>query len=109
MNSMMVLTVSGKVFAAGDNTYGKLGTNHPLQACNPDPREVLMPFVNGVSGARVKAVAIANNDEYTAYILGDNGRLYAMGRNHIGQLGNGTTIDSSVPIEVKIPRQETVF
>lgn len=109
MNSTMILTESGKVFAAGDNTYGKLGTNHPLQACNPDPREVLMPLVSGSSSVRVKAVAIANNDEYTAYILGDNGRLYAVGRNHLGQLGNGTTIDSSIPVEVKIPRQAVVF
>jgi alpha-tubulin suppressor-like RCC1 family protein len=109
MNSLMIMAESGKVFAAGDNTYGKLGTTHPLQACNRDPREVLMPFVSGSTTQRIKAIAIANSDEYTAYILGDNGRLYAVGRNHNGQLGNGTTVDSSIPVEVKIPRQAVVF
>jgi alpha-tubulin suppressor-like RCC1 family protein len=32
MNSVMVLTVSGNVYAAGDNTYGKLGTGAALGA-----------------------------------------------------------------------------
>jgi alpha-tubulin suppressor-like RCC1 family protein len=109
MNSMMVITASGKVFAAGDNTYGKLGTTHPLQACNPAPREVLMPFVPGSTTQRVKAVALANGDEYSAFILGEDGKLYAMGRNNLGQLGDGTTIDRSVPTEVKIPRQSVLF
>jgi hypothetical protein len=109
MNSMMVITASGKVFAAGDNTYGKLGTTHPLQACNTTPREVQMPFKAGSTTERVKAVALANGDEYTAYILGDNGRLYGMGKNDLGQIGDGTTIDRSVPTEVKIPRQSVVY
>jgi alpha-tubulin suppressor-like RCC1 family protein len=57
----------------------------------------------------VKAVAIANSDEYSAFILGDNGRVYAVGRNNTGQLGDGTTTDRSTPVEVKIPRQETIY
>jgi alpha-tubulin suppressor-like RCC1 family protein len=109
MNSTKKITVSGKVFAAGDNTYGKLGTTHPLQACNPAPREVQMPLIPGSATQRVRAVALANGDEYTAYILGDNGRLYGMGKNDLGQIGDGTTVDRSVPTEVKIPRQATLY
>jgi len=102
MNSSMFITTAGSVFSAGDNRYGKLGRNAPLQACNPTPDRVLLP-------GGVKAVALANTDEYTAYILGDNGKVYAMGRNHLGQLGDGTTIDRNAPVEVKIPRQEIVY
>lgn len=102
MNSVMVITRNGDVYAAGDNTYGKLGTGGPLQACNSTFAKVQLP-------AGVKAVALANGDEYTAFILGDNGKVYAVGRNNNGQLGDGTTTDRSVPVEVKIPRQETLY
>lgn len=102
MNSVMIITTAGNVYAAGDNTYGKLGTGGPLQACNSTFAKVQLP--NGV-----KAVTLANGDEYTAFILGDNGSVYAMGRNNNGQLGDGTTTNRSLPVEVKIPRQETVY
>lgn len=102
MNSVMVMTTAGNVYAAGDNTYGKLGTGGPLQACNSSFAKVQLP--NGV-----KAVTLANTDEYTSFILGDNGSVYAIGRNNNGQLGDGTTTDRSLPVQVKIPRQETVY
>ncbi|HMH69828.1 MAG TPA: hypothetical protein VK502_00345, partial [Candidatus Saccharimonadales bacterium] len=102
MNSLMVITDLGDVYAAGDNTYGKLGRGTSGVACNSTYAKVLLP-------AGVKATALANGDEYTAFILGDNGRVYSMGRNNNGQLGDGTTIDRSTPVEVQIPRQETVY
>jgi alpha-tubulin suppressor-like RCC1 family protein len=109
MSSVMVLTTSGKVYAAGDNTYGKLGTGAAYAACNSTPAQVLMPFRPGSTTQRVQAVALANGDEYTAYILGDDGRVYSMGRNSQGQLGDGTTTDRNVPVEAKIPRQAVVY
>ncbi len=102
MNSLMLLTTTGDVYAAGDNRYGKLGTGAALNACNPNFARVQLP-------TGVKGVAIANSDEYTAFILGDNGKVYSMGRNNNGQLGNGTTTNSNTPVEVKLPRQETIF
>jgi len=102
MNSTMTITTAGNVYAAGDNTYGKLGTGAALGSCNNTFAKVQLP-------AGVKAVALANGDEYTAFILGDDGKVYAMGRNNNGQLGNGTTTNSSVPVEVQIPRQETIY
>jgi alpha-tubulin suppressor-like RCC1 family protein len=103
MNSVAVITTpAGNVYTAGDNTYGKLGTGGTLQACNPGFSKVQLP-------AGVKATAVANGDEYTMFILGDNGKVYAVGRNNNGQLGDGTTTDRKVPVEVKIPRQETVY
>ena len=102
MSSVTVITASGDAYAAGDNTYGKLGTGAAYGPCNPTFMRVLLP-------AGVKATAVASGDEYTTFILGDNGRVYSMGRNNNGQLGNGTTTNSNVPVEVQIPRQETVF
>ena len=100
---MMVITSLGNVYAAGDNTYGKLGRGGALgTACNSTYAKVQLP-------AGVKGVALANGDEYTAFVLGDNGKVYSMGRNNNGQLGDGTTTDRSTPVEVQIPRQETVY
>lgn len=102
MNSMAVITTLGNVYAAGDNTYGKLGRGGALTSCNSTFGKVQLP-------AGVKATALANGDEYTMFILGDNGRVYSMGRNNNGQLGDGTTTDRSTPVEVKLPRQEVVY
>lgn len=102
MNSVMVITTAGNVWAWGDNTYGKLGRGGVPAACNSTPQKVQLP-------AGVKAVDLANGDEYTAFVLGDNGKVYAMGRNNNGQLGDGTTTDRTTPVEVKIPRQEIVY
>lgn len=102
MGSIMVVTTAGNAYTAGDNRYGKLGRNAPLNDCSPTFGKVTLP-----GGA--KALAIANGDQYTAYILGDDGKVYAMGRNNNGQLGNGTTNNSNVPVEVQIPRQETIY
>lgn len=97
MNSFMVITESGKVFAAGDNRAGKTSANasSALQACNGTPVEIVMPLRAGSATERVKAVALANSDEYTAFILGDNGVVYSVGLNGNGQLGQGN-VDGGV-------------
>lgn len=97
MNSFMVITESGKVFAAGDNRAGKTSANtsSALQACNGTPVQIVMPLRAGSATERVKAVALANSDEYTAYILGDNGVVYSVGLNGNGQLGKGN-VDGGV-------------
>ena len=102
MNSVIVIDKNGNAYAAGDNTYGKLGTGAAPSACNSSFRRVQLP-----SG--VTAEAVANGDEYSAFILGSDGNLYAMGRNNEGQLGNGTTTDSNVPVRVLIPRESTLY
>ena len=102
MNSVMVIDWQGNAYSAGDNSYGKLGTGAALGSCNPTFRPIKLPI--GVS-----AVAVTNGDEYTAFILGSDGNLYSMGRNHQGQLGNGTTTDSNVPVRVLIPQETTIY
>jgi len=102
MNTTMMITTEGNVWAWGDNRYGKLGTGASSGACNSTPAKVALP--NGV-----KAITLTATDEYTAYILGNDGNVYAMGRNHEGQLGDGTTTQRNSPVKVDLPRQEIVY
>ncbi|MNT48838.1 hypothetical protein D3C72_1856420 [compost metagenome] len=92
-----MITESGRVFAAGDNRAGKTSasSSSALQPCNGSPVEIVMPFRAGSATERVRAVALANSDEYTAFILGDNGIVYSLGLNGNGQLGKGN-VDAGV-------------
>jgi hypothetical protein len=54
--------------------------------------------------AGVTAVDMSTRDEYTTYVLGSDGKVYAAGYNINGQVGDGTTIDRYTPVEVQIPR-----
>lgn len=102
MNSLMVITTSGQVYAAGDNTYGKLGTTHPRQACNGAFRPLQLP-------AETVVQDISNLDEYSAAVMTSNGTVHSSGRNHVGQLGIGSTTDASRPTLVPIPRTSVIF
>jgi len=46
--------------------------------------------------------ALAGQDDivYSAYVLKTDGTVWAWGDNAYGQLGNGTTTDSAVPVQV---------
>ncbi|MGJ7045422.1 S-layer homology domain-containing protein [Thermoanaerobacterium thermosulfurigenes] len=52
--------------------------------------------VNGLSNV----VAVATGQEHIVE-LKNNGTVWAWGDNRYGQLGNGTTVDSSTPLQVK--------
>ncbi|WP_254858073.1 RCC1 domain-containing protein [Protofrankia sp. BMG5.30] len=47
------------------------------------------------------ATAIAGSSRDTKYVLRRDGTVWAWGRNTYGQLGNGTTTDSVLPVRVR--------
>jgi alpha-tubulin suppressor-like RCC1 family protein len=103
--STMVITQSGKVFGAGRNEFGKLGdgtTGTGTDYAECGTTQFILP-------AGVTAVDMSTRDEFTTYVLGSDGRVYAAGRNNLGQIGDGTTTNRTTPVEVKIPRQATVY
>ena len=84
----------GKLYAWGDNNLGKLGDGST--ATNSfTPVVVSLP-----SGVTPTAVA---GGYQSAYALGSDGKVYAWGDNFYGELGNGSTTNSSTPVPVSLP------
>jgi alpha-tubulin suppressor-like RCC1 family protein len=84
----------GKVYACGSGEYGVLGTGSTANSPTPSP------VVGLPSTARV--TALTSSWEGSGALLG-NGAYYDWGFNAAGQLGNGTTVDSAVPVRVSLP------
>ncbi|MEX1253916.1 MAG: flexitail domain-containing putative surface protein [Dehalococcoidia bacterium] len=98
-NHTCALTSAGGVRCWGLNNFGQLGTQ-TLEFC------VILSFSFPCSTVPVDVnsldsgvVAIAAGIEHTCAVLGTGG-IRCWGANYRGQLGNGTTIDSTDPVDV---------
>ena len=84
---------NGKLYSWGGNYYGQLG-NGTTQNCS-------MPVcISDIENSPLKGKNIVDVHNYGYRIIAkdSNGKLYSWGWNDYGQLGNGTTDDSSMPI-----------
>ena len=90
---LMGLDSKGQAWAWGFNDSGQLGNNSTRP--RPEPGAVQMP-----SGITFKAIAAGDGDSFA---LDVNGHAWAWGNNRQGQLGNGSTANSSVPVAVIMP------
>jgi alpha-tubulin suppressor-like RCC1 family protein len=83
-----------KVYACGSGEYGVLGTGSTANSSTP------VPVVGLPSTAR--ATALTSSWEGSGVLL-STGSYYNWGYNAAGQLGNGTTSYSAVPVQVALP------
>ena len=96
----MVLKADGTVWTFGDNSNGQLGNN--TTTGSNVPVQVQGPL--GV-GYLSNVIDIAASD-HLALALKSDGTVWDWGVNavnNLGSLGDGTYIDSSVPVQVKDP------
>ena len=93
-NHSLAIGSDGKLYAWGANAYGELGNSTTTQSSTP----VVVNLPGGVS-----PTAIAAGGEFSMAI-GNNGKLYAWGRNSNGQLGNNTSTDNpnATPIVITL-------
>ena len=94
----LALTSTGQVLAWGSNSYGQLGNGSTTNSSTPVA--VSLP-----SGTTVTAIA---GGFYHSLALTSSGQVLAWGWNFYGQLGNGTTTNSSTPVPVSLPSGTTV-
>jgi alpha-tubulin suppressor-like RCC1 family protein len=83
------LLSDGTVWTWGNNGQGQLG--YSVAGNVLTPRQV--PGLTGI-------IQIAAGDGGDGYAVGSDGSVWAWGANNYGQLGNGTTTPSTVPIKV---------
>jgi alpha-tubulin suppressor-like RCC1 family protein len=94
----LALTSTGQVLAWGLNGSGQLGNGTTTDSSTPVA--VSLP-----SGTTVTAIA---GGYYHSLALTSTGQVLAWGSNSNGQLGNGTTTNSSTPVAVNLPSGTTV-
>lgn len=88
-NNVFVTGSDGRVYGAGGNVSGQLGDGTTTNRSTP----VVMQVINGTSIA-ASEVRVGRG---TAVIYTTDNRVYTVGDNSSGQLGDGTTINSSIP------------
>ncbi|WP_019871412.1 RCC1 domain-containing protein [Salinispora oceanensis] len=90
---------SDAVLAWGDNYYGQLGDG-TTNNYRTTPIPVGLP-----TGVELAAVAAGDGHSLA---LTSAGTVLAWGRNRVGQLGDGSTINRSTPVDVSLPPGTTV-
>lgn len=98
----VALTNSGRIFTWGNSIFGQLGdgNNHsgPVQL----PTDITDKF-NLQDGEKIiEAVTGESNMAYAGHVIAltNYGKVFTWGYNGSGQLGNGSTVASSTPINI---------
>jgi alpha-tubulin suppressor-like RCC1 family protein len=87
------LAASGKAYCWGNNFYGTLGDGTTTSRLSP----VAVVDTGVLAGATVTRVAVSNSHSCA---ITSAGRLACWGQGGNGELGNGATVNRSVPVAV---------
>lgn len=91
----LALDSEGEVYAWGNNSYGRLGAGHSSTTTT-----VQKVYTGGTSSlAGKKVIDIAANFG-TSAALDSLGNVHTWGYGELGQLGNGTAMNSNVPVQI---------
>jgi len=86
----LYVTTDGNLWATGLNTSGELGDGTTTNRNTP------VEVASGVAAVTTSQLG----DEPCSLFLKTDGSLWAMGGNRNGQLGDGTTVNRSTPVQI---------
>ena len=89
-NSLALLN-GGTLMAWGSNSYGQLGTGSGMHHSTAVQ-------VYGLTG--IVSVSTGNRDSYHVLALKSDGTIWAFGSNRYGKIGDETTINRALPVQV---------
>ena len=89
----LALDTSGQIHVFGKNGQGQLGYNTPTYSLIP----INISSFGSLSGKTIISI-VAGGDHTLA--LDTSGQIHAFGNNFNGQLGNNTTTNSKIPINI---------
>ena len=87
------VTTQGNALCWGDNAYGGIGNGTTTRMTSPS-----LVQVAGGGSALAGVTQIASGYEFTCAVV--QGMAKCWGYNNYGQLGNGSTVNSSTPVQV---------
>ncbi len=95
-----VIDNAGELFCWGSNDRGQLGAGSggSSGSASEMPDISRVPVAVDVGG--MKFVSVSAGYDYTCAVE-ENGNIYCFGNNSKGQLGDGTTVMSNIPVLVK--------
>lgn len=92
--SSYLLTNQGRLFAWGNNEYGQLADKTLINCVKPMDITSRFKLYNDEKIIKISAGG------FHALLLTNQGRIFAWGNNQYGQLGDGTYINKSKPVNI---------
>jgi len=89
-----VITSKGRIFTWGENDNGQLGDGTTTDILTP--YNITANF-NLNQAERITQVSLGG---FHYSVITSEGRIFTWGSNFAGKLGDGTTVDSSIPIDI---------
>ncbi len=89
----IALASDGTVYTWGNNFYGQLGNGNWTDSYTP----TAVATSGVLSGKIITAISVGGSHSIA---LASDGTVYSWGYNASGQLGNGSNIDSNIPVAV---------
>ena len=86
---MLILKTNNTLWAWGNGEYGSCGDTFPVTYNRYEPTQI------GTDTWKMVAAGFR-----TSFGIKPNGTLWAWGRNDLGQLGDGSTIDRRLPVQI---------
>jgi alpha-tubulin suppressor-like RCC1 family protein len=93
------LTVDGAAYCWGASRLGQLGTDVAVDICESGGNDFPCSSVPVPVAGGIDFISLATGNEFACGVA-RNGAAFCWGRNEFGQLGDGTTANSNVPVQV---------